>query len=116
MDEIDVSSLPHRDPASSSQTAFEAAGSSSAINTPTPGTHIAGVDGASVANLLQQQVASSSQRTTGGIREADGGWSLSWCKERYWGEVLAVAAGADNTVKVRVSSILHLTTLSNSAY
>ena len=34
-------------------------------------------------------------------READGGWCLSWCKERYWGEILAASAGATGTVHVR---------------
>lgn len=34
-------------------------------------------------------------------READGGWCLSWCKERYWGEILAASAGTTGTVHVR---------------
>lgn len=34
-------------------------------------------------------------------READGGWCLSWCKERFWGEILAVSAGTTGTVHVR---------------
>jgi nucleoporin SEH1 len=35
-----------------------------------------------------------------GKREADGGWSLSWCKDKSWGQVLAVAAGTSGVVKV----------------
>jgi nucleoporin SEH1 len=34
-----------------------------------------------------------------GNREADGGWCLSWCKDRYWGEVLAASAGTSGLVK-----------------
>ena len=32
---------------------------------------------------------------------ATGGWGLSWCKERWWGSVLAVFAGTNPVVKVR---------------
>jgi len=31
---------------------------------------------------------------------ATGGWGLSWCKERWWGSVLAVFAGTSPVVKV----------------
>jgi hypothetical protein len=31
---------------------------------------------------------------------ATGGWGLSWCKERWWGSVLAVFAGNSPVVKV----------------
>lgn len=31
---------------------------------------------------------------------ATGGWGLSWCKERWWGSVLAVFAGTNPVVKV----------------
>ena len=66
----------------------------------------AGTGGASaslVAQALQQ--ASSTSATSGtrpgtGNREADGGWSLSWCKDRFWGEVIAVACGVSSMVKV----------------
>jgi len=40
-----------------------------------------------------------------GNREADGGWSLSWCKDRYWGEILAVCAGTSGEVKVQSRSL-----------
>ncbi|KAG8942432.1 hypothetical protein FRC03_003218, partial [Tulasnella sp. 419] len=39
-------------------------------------------------------------RLGGGSREADGGWCLSWCKEKWWGEVLAVACGTTGTLKI----------------
>lgn len=35
-----------------------------------------------------------------GIREADGGWCVSWCKEHYWGELVAVGWGVGGVVKV----------------
>lgn len=38
-----------------------------------------------------------------GTIEADGGWSLSWCKETWYGECLAVATGASPVVRVRSS-------------
>lgn len=36
-----------------------------------------------------------------GKKEADGGWCLSWCKDKTYGELCAVTAGATGTVKVR---------------
>ncbi|KAI5886661.1 WD40 repeat-like protein [Schizophyllum commune H4-8] len=47
------------------------------------------------ANLQQSQKAPGPSNA-----EADGGWSVSWCKDRYWGEVLAAAAGTSNTVRI----------------
>ncbi|KAJ7600694.1 WD40 repeat-like protein [Mycena floridula] len=35
-----------------------------------------------------------------GTREADGGWCLSWCKDRYRGEVIAVGCGISPVVKI----------------
>ena len=37
----------------------------------------------------------------GSHREADGGWCISWCKERYWGEILAVSVGTTGSLHVR---------------
>src|ERR1700733_6672849 len=34
-------------------------------------------------------------------REAESGWCLSWCKEKWWGEIVAVSAGTSACVKVR---------------
>ncbi|TRM59024.1 WD40-repeat-containing domain protein [Schizophyllum amplum] len=47
------------------------------------------------ASMQQSQKAPGLSNT-----EADGGWSISWCKDRYWGEVLAVAAGTSSVVRV----------------
>jgi nucleoporin SEH1 len=35
-----------------------------------------------------------------GNREADGGWCISWCKDKWWGEVLAAGGGQTGGVKV----------------
>ncbi|KNZ74283.1 Nucleoporin SEH1 [Termitomyces sp. J132] len=29
-----------------------------------------------------------------------GGWCISWCKDRYWGELIATASGIDGVVKI----------------
>jgi nucleoporin SEH1 len=63
--------------------------------------------------LMSSSVASSngfsigSSSTTGdkqglGKKEADGGWCLSWCKDKTYGELCAVTAGATGTVKVGI--------------
>lgn len=49
---------------------------------------------------LQQTAHTAAQRQQLGNREADGGWCLSWCKERYWGEVIAAGSGTSGVVKV----------------
>jgi nucleoporin SEH1 len=69
---------------------------------PTP-TQIAGTppaDALLVANALQQQQQQPPIQRGTGSREADGGWSVSWCKERYWGEVLATCSGVSCIVKI----------------
>ena len=76
-----------------------------APGTPTPASAGAiAFDGTSVSNMLQsaqqQQAVAYPNRPGVGIREADGGWCLSWCKERYWGEVLAGGCGVSGVVKV----------------
>jgi nucleoporin SEH1 len=69
---------------------------------PTP-TQVAGAppaDASLVANALQQQQQQPPLQRGAGGREADGGWSVSWCKEQYWGEVLATCSGVSGVVKV----------------
>ncbi|KAF9511262.1 hypothetical protein BS47DRAFT_1346982 [Hydnum rufescens UP504] len=39
-------------------------------------------------------------RPSGGSREADSGWCLSWSKDKWWGEILAIAAGPSSTLKL----------------
>lgn len=36
-----------------------------------------------------------------GTIESDGGWSLAWCKEAWWGERLAVSSGTTGIIRVR---------------
>lgn len=36
------------------------------------------------------------------MNKADGGWCISWCKDKYWGEVIAAGCGIDGKVKVRI--------------
>jgi nucleoporin SEH1 len=72
-----------------------------------------------VAQALQQTTnagsgpASSSStpqpvRSGPGNREADGGWCISWCKDRYWGELIAAGCGTTGTIKVCNLQILSL--------
>ncbi|KZP28351.1 WD40 repeat-like protein [Athelia psychrophila] len=35
-----------------------------------------------------------------GNREADGGWCISWCKDRYWGEIIAAGCGISGIVQI----------------
>ncbi|PFH46735.1 hypothetical protein AMATHDRAFT_77541 [Amanita thiersii Skay4041] len=55
-----------------------------------------------VAQALQHNLQQGNAQTRPGvgIREADGGWCVSWCKDRYWGEVIAAACGISGIVKV----------------
>ena len=69
------------------------------------------LDSASVSNILQAtQQQNAAQQGSGrpgvGIREADGAWCLSWCKERYWGEILAVGCGVGGIIKVSELSLI----------
>ncbi|KAG8216457.1 WD40-repeat-containing domain protein [Butyriboletus roseoflavus] len=103
-EEVDVTTLPSMSSPSSHSVAFA---------TPTQ-TH-ATLEGASaslVAQALQQSQVPLQQRPGFGNREADGGWCVSWCKERYWGEVLAAGCGILGTVKIiQVSPSRRPTTL-----
>ncbi|KAJ7074974.1 WD40-repeat-containing domain protein [Mycena belliarum] len=69
------------------------------IGTPTQ-TSAVGVspDAPLLAQALQQSVGTP--RPGLGNREADGGWCLSWCRDRYWGELLAAGAGTSGQVKI----------------
>ncbi|KAF8906816.1 WD40-repeat-containing domain protein [Gymnopilus junonius] len=78
-----------------------------ALSTPTQ-TH-ATLEGASASlvsqalqqGLQQQNVSSTSGGRLGpGNKEADGGWCLSWCKDKYWGEIIAVGCGTTGTIKI----------------
>ncbi|KAL0951965.1 hypothetical protein HGRIS_008616 [Hohenbuehelia grisea] len=101
--EVDVLSLPlSTTPASHSHT------HTGALATPTQTT--ATLDAASaslVSQALQQGLSQSAApgatqpgRSGMGSREADGGWCISWCKDRYWGEVIAAGCGISGTIKI----------------
>ncbi|KAI1783325.1 WD40 repeat-like protein [Ganoderma leucocontextum] len=97
LDEVDVLSLPTATPSSRS--------TAHTVTVATPTQTSATLDGNSVSlvsNALQQQAQQSQVpgRPGLGTREADGGWSLSWCKDKYWGEVLAAGCGIDGIVKI----------------
>ncbi|KAJ7222067.1 WD40-repeat-containing domain protein [Mycena haematopus] len=83
---------------------FTRAQQTNALATPTQTS--SSLDGASaplIAQALQQglQQSSSSQPRPGlGNREAHGGWCISWCKDRYWGELIAAGAGASGVIKI----------------
>lgn len=113
MYEVDILSLPTH-----ASRGLSSLSHSHAEGTPTP-THTAGgtsaaVDGQSVSNLLlsaaqQQSVAQLNAGRPGvGIKEADGGWCLSWCKDQYWGEVIAAGCSISGVVKVRLYSFIRL--------
>ncbi|KAI0040351.1 WD40 repeat-like protein [Auriscalpium vulgare] len=96
VEEVDVLALPSASSTSHSHT------HTLAVATPTQ--TAAAVDGAPaatlVANALQQHQNTPQNRPVTGNREADGGWAISWCKDRYWGEVIAAAAGVNGVVKI----------------
>ncbi|KAI0629947.1 WD40 repeat-like protein [Trametes polyzona] len=100
LEEVDVLALP----ATASPTTRSAAQS---LSLATPTQTNAPLDSASVslvAHALQQQASQSGSQVPGrpglGTREADGGWSISWCKDKYWGEVIAAGCGIDGIVKI----------------
>ena len=103
-EEIDVLTLPSTSSPSSVSLAFA-----------TPTQTSATLEGASASLVAQALQQSQSQPGTPytqirpgmGNREADGGWCLSWCKDRYWGEVIAAGCGIGGTVKVLFSLHTH---------
>ncbi|KAJ6600018.1 WD40-repeat-containing domain protein [Mycena vulgaris] len=69
------------------------------IGTPTQTSSMnVSADAPLLAQALQQSVVPP--RPGLGNREADGGWCLSWCRDRYWGELLAAGAGTSGLVKI----------------
>ncbi|KAL4254361.1 Protein transport protein SEC13 [Abortiporus biennis] len=92
-EEVDVLTLPSSSPATHSL--------SHTVTQVTPTQTLSTLEGTSVAlaaHAIQQQQPPS--RPGMGNKEADGGWCISWCKDRYWGEVIAAACGIDGKVKV----------------
>ncbi|THH20384.1 hypothetical protein EW146_g996 [Bondarzewia mesenterica] len=95
LEEVDVLSLPAASPASASHT------QTLVLATPTQAhATLDGPPASLVANALQQHQNQPSNRPGMGNREADGGWCISWCKERYWGEVIAAGCGINGVIKI----------------
>jgi nucleoporin SEH1 len=70
---------------------------------PTPpmsGVDMFGAPGTSLGSSNGQSYGSSVGAARPGKREADGGWAVSWCKDKIWGQLLAVASGTTGIVKV----------------
>ncbi|KAH8823679.1 WD40-repeat-containing domain protein [Flagelloscypha sp. PMI_526] len=92
------------------------------VATPMPGQGQGStLDGPASASLVAQALQAHMPPTAGGgrpglgNREADGGWCLSWCKDRYWGEVIAAGCGVTGVIQIiqlgpshRPSSVLTL--------
>lgn len=93
-EEVDVLGLPSVSPGGHSlpQTVTQ--------STPTLTSNTLEAASATLQAHVQQQQSLMPNRPGLGTREADGGWCISWCKDRYWGEVIAVSAGVSGVVKV----------------
>ncbi|KAI0776488.1 WD40 repeat-like protein [Irpex lacteus] len=114
-EEVDVLSLP--------SAISSGSGSTQSASSSTPTQSAAGLDGPSLLghNASQQQQSQIPSRSGLANREADGGWCMSWCKDRYWGELIAAACGVNGAVKIiqlvpsrRPSSVLSLDPSSQS--
>ncbi|KAJ6470271.1 WD40-repeat-containing domain protein [Mycena vitilis] len=98
-EEADVQALP----LSPSVSPLTRALQTNALATPTQTS--SSLDGASaplIAQALQQGLQQSSAQPRPGLgnREADGGWCISWCKDRYWGELIAAGSGTSGVIKI----------------
>ncbi|KAJ3552352.1 hypothetical protein NM688_g4194 [Phlebia brevispora] len=95
-EEVDVLSLPSTSPGGHSmpQTVTQV--------TPTQtSSTLEGASAALAAHVATQQQQSQPPNRPGlGTREADGGWCISWCKDRYWGEIIAASCGVNGIVKI----------------
>lgn len=49
---------------------------------------------------FQQSLSGAGVPNPGKGNEALGGWTVSWCKEKWWGSVLAVSSGHSGIIKV----------------
>ncbi|KAF5380089.1 hypothetical protein D9615_006204 [Tricholomella constricta] len=102
-EELDVQSLPSFAPPSAHSRSHTVA-----LATPTQTNATLDAPSASLVTQalqqgIQQNVSGAPQaptRSGTGNREADGGWCISWCKDRYWGELIAVGCGVNGIVKV----------------
>lgn len=96
IEEVDIQSLP---------TISSSLSMNHTLTSSTPTQTSTSLDGAPpslVSHALQQQQqhAQPLPRPGMGNREADGGWCISWCKDKYWGEVIATSCGVNGAVKI----------------
>jgi len=116
LDSIDLSSLP-LSACSSASLANASAGSSSLTSS---GISLAGASLSGIAGVSSSAGKSSLGATAAsgpsipnsvgssvgapprmnGAMESEGGWSLSWCKETWWGACLAVASGSIGVIRI----------------
>ncbi|KAJ8522101.1 hypothetical protein ONZ45_g1325 [Pleurotus djamor] len=106
-EEADVLNLPI-----STTPSFLSRTHTGALATPTQtSATLEGASGAATASLVAQALQQGLQQSSSsaptlpgrsgmGNREADGGWCLSWCKDRYWGEIIAAGCGIGGTIKI----------------
>ena len=106
LEHVDLVSLPYTPTASSSannSSAFSSIGHAPAnASRISLGATTSGISltGSSASQQQQQQSHSSGGKQPFNTLEAQGGWALSWCKEAWWGECLAVAGGSIGAVRV----------------
>ncbi|OBZ78097.1 Nucleoporin seh1 [Grifola frondosa] len=96
-EEVDVLSLPSTSPANRSNPQTVTLATPTQLSAPLDST-----SASLVTHALQQQQQLSQAPTRPGLgnREADGGWCISWCKDKYWGEIIAAGCGINGTVKI----------------
>ncbi|KAM0792946.1 hypothetical protein ACM66B_002705 [Microbotryomycetes sp. NB124-2] len=63
-------------------------------------TGFGGASGLSPSMVSTAGSTASLEARKNGTVESDGGWSLSWCKEAWWGERLAVSAGTSGVIRL----------------
>ncbi|KAI5475969.1 WD40 repeat-like protein [Pseudohyphozyma bogoriensis] len=96
IEDIDLSLLPYT-PSSSTATPQGAGSTSKSFDGSASPVRQAPMSGTSVSS---SSVASSSDGRKNGTVESDGGWAVSWCKEAWWGERLAVSAGPSGMIRL----------------
>ena len=57
--------------------------------------------------------SANSLGASGIVHGADGSWSLSWCKETYWGPLIAVVAQSGSRVAATASSVVRVRNTAN---
>ncbi|KAA1098029.1 hypothetical protein PGT21_026940 [Puccinia graminis f. sp. tritici] len=83
-------------PKNNSSTNFNLINPLSGLRSSTTASHSSPFNqGSSINNNNNNSLPSSEQHI-----ESFGGWALSWCPESYWGDILAVSAGASGAIRL----------------